>query len=170
MPGGIALIPFLGWALMQPSVRDFVDKNAGVCLVLVGLAALTLGTLFDSMSSWIETEINDACLKQDEEFKDLQEVWHIYLRTAFSLQPIGTGYVAATVMMLKFELNCSVSLVFVAGECIWLLYLRVMPLGSALICLFACFVLMAFLLYSSYQSSKVLARARKELLRGVVRR
>jgi hypothetical protein len=170
VPGGTALSSWVCVLFhVEPRLSQASTTNGLLAAFLFTLASLAAGKVLDSLGSWWEAGVNDRFLKE-KYFPSLEEDWNAYLRMAFSQEPVGIRYIRDTVLSLKFELNQGLAFVaFWLGLCPLIFLQSRLTLIHVLVLTPIVFGMAAVLLYDSYNSSKVLAKTRRELRKGVIR-
>ncbi len=163
IPGLVALTPYVYLLFAsQPPLYAFAMKQT-VFTGLVGvLAVIAVGFLLEDLGSLIESRVWEPLQKNREE---LMEEWYEYLRLSFTTEPVGQKYISRVVMRMKFELSFSLSLVFCGVGSIWLKYR--LATGISVVAILVMFGVAAYLLWESFNSSKMLRKIRHELLKGV---
>lgn len=171
VPGAIAAMPWLCiFAHELPAVRSTAERNQSAAAVIVVVLFLTFGKILDGLGSWWEYFVSDRRLGADKkEFPTFREDWYQYLRTAFVHEPVAVGYIRNLTQELKFELNAGVGLgVSAVGILCLAGVLDRFPLCRAVALAGMSFMMAIFLLLNSFYTSKVLARVRQELAKGVL--
>ena len=164
VPGALALFPWatLVW-IEADALREFAAAHgflAGIALLLLTLAG---GFVVENLGSRLEVSYCDAKLKEED--PDYDRVWSEYLGLAFENEPIGQRYLSTILTRLRFELHIAVALVVAAPG--WILLI----LGSSttsnawvLGVLVATVATVSYLLLEARDSSRLLARTRKDLV------
>lgn len=172
VPGGVALLPWVCLFIHElPGTLDFCEKHQPLAAVVALVLCLSVGKFMDGIGTVWEAEINDCVLRKDKKFSDFDAQWSAYIRTAFVHEPVAVDYIRNLTQTLKFELNLGVALaVFAIGL---LVLWGVLPnFSGCTAAVAACFslVLGAGSLWSSLETSRVLASVRKWLDEGVLLR
>jgi hypothetical protein len=170
IPGFVAITPFFFLIIKSSSMlTKLMNDNIGLTTGVFILIAITVGLLLEDIGSEIEVRW-DACIQKDDSSIKVNDDWYKYLRTTFDIEPIGQRYLRTMTMRMKFELAMVPALLFAIIGITWIEWVYHSFGGVALhIIWLVCLILVSWLLYQSYHSSKILIKLRSELLKGVIR-
>ncbi|MES2354024.1 MAG: hypothetical protein V4568_06380 [Pseudomonadota bacterium] len=140
----------------HPTLSTFLSA---VVSTAFGLIAYELGTSIEN------NRIDVALKKADPLFED---EWYKYLRCTFPVPPVAEDYIHNQILFLKFELSAVAALLisFPGTFLAWFLQGHPGYMSSAIVAASFMFGIRYF--YKEAESSaKILARVRKEILKGV---
>ena len=162
IPGIVALAPFAylfeeAYPHFVVFAKDFQSLAAIACL----LAVIAAGFLLEDLGSLLESRVLD---KFHSDKDQMLEDWYDYLRLAFETEPIGARYISSVVFRFKFELSFGIALLIAEVGCIILKFTTVpdFPISVLLVVPVIC----AYFIWESNSSSILLAKLRRELLKG----
>ena len=169
LPGIIAAAPFVVLAVQYyPRLWDFISTESATAVFLGFILAIGFGLISHDLGTNIERAWIDKILeKKDSEYMD---DWYRYLRCTFdnSSPPVGQKYIHDLLLYLWFELNLAVALAIGWIGTLLLQFLSPVLSPSTFKIITAISVLViAYLLWEAYNTGKILARVRKELLKGI---
>lgn len=165
IPGTAATGPYVLHLTREiPWISELFGNHEITFTTIFMLAVVAVGFVLEDLGAQIEDCLWDRIQKNPEELKD---IWWEYLRTVFKEEPVGQHYLRSIVLRMKFELSFALSLIpmwmglltlstfdpLLPGNWPWYLTPVVMAL-------------FVYLLWESYQSSILLAKIRKELVKG----
>jgi hypothetical protein len=161
IPGAIAISTwFIGLLWQFPDVKKTASENhaeTGLILVLaMTFAGMALEDLGTRLESWLDSR----------QAGTHSEDWYAYLRTAFSVDPIGRRYIRTLVLRLKFELGTAFAML-VAGMGILWLWSMGLSLKLALVNLALCAVFALWLFLEGRSTHGALAKNRANLLSDI---
>ncbi len=175
VPGLLVALP---WAYIlglwfAPLTRLSRDKPQWFVLAVI-LAALPTGMVLEDLGATMEVYAFD---QWQPDAKQHAENWWLYLRTAYSHEPVGERYLRTVVLRFKFELSFIPALL-IAGPS-WFYYVWRLRTASRhppdrrfwriCILVFVVFPLLlaGYLFVEAHDSSRLLGQIRAELLKGV---
>jgi len=167
-PGAIGLAPWAAFLYSwNGSGRLFWDSHPIATGVVLFIASVAAGLVFENIGARVEESIDRRLTKKDKEH---ERTWRRYLLLTFDKEPIGQRYLRTILFRLKFELGALGSL-FVALPG-WFVFLRYQ--GASSVSLGGTVAIGAVLLYWFYrealESAEVLARLRQDLVTEFGRR
>jgi len=150
---------------LLPGVTAATERLGGWSAAILTLIGIGAGLIVDTLGDWVEAKVLD---KLHDDPKRMQEEWYRYLRIAFTTEPIGQRYLRSITLHLKFELGMGIALLASLPGILYLNYLKsLLSVGWTLVVAVVVPALAGYLFWETLDSSKVLARVRKELLKGV---
>ena len=163
IPGIVALAPLACYITVRyPGVHEFASSHTLMATIACLLAVIAAGFFLEDLGSLVESRLWEP-IQGDTE--GLMKDWYEYLRLAFAVEPLGQKYIGTVVMRLKFELSFGIALIICGLGFTWLNY--AISVGFPGLAIIAFFILAAYLLYESFQSTKLLRKTRHELLTGI---
>jgi len=164
-PGALASAPYLWWLTNNSTkVHSLFDHGDTISVSLVLLIWVAAGFAVESLGSYIEV----YCLDKNKlDPAKMLEEWWLYLRSAWTVEPVGQRYLRRLLVSFKFELNMETAiLVLLPGVVLLCAYKEISR------CTFATVVLVSLaaiaLLHTVVgNTSDLLATVRHHLLKGV---
>lgn len=166
IPGAVALAPY------PFVVGTYFDIAASVKLWPMGFAAIyvvaatAVGLLLESFGGWLESEGWDRLLrrKNPEHTRD----WEHYLRLKISPDHAGVSYIRTKVIHMKFDMTFGFALLVAYFGLSWLqIYHGVWNCAPFVIITILSLGLVAYLIWDSYRTAKILAGTRSLLIHAV---
>lgn len=148
-----------------PYLKALALANCVETAVILFFVIPAAGMMIEDLGARFET-YRDGKLNTKPKGEHLR-IWYDYLRTAYEKdkEPIGRGYIRTVVLRLKFELGMAIaSIITVAG--VAMLYFLGLRGGRALLFVVLLSLLAVYEGAEGIASHKLLARTRRELMRG----
>jgi|GEM_PF-1319775 len=177
MPGVVAIITWIPVILGDCSglvkllehhstTKQFLTSNFITSISTLILIGLIVGMILENLGSLIESRIIDKILSRKD--ANFYTTWFKYLRLNFDgNEPIGQRYISSIILRLKFELSFSLA---IGSFTIGLISLNhnheIFPWTCKNEFFFYVFpfIVAIYLLVEAYQSAKIIAKVRKELV------
>ncbi len=165
IPGVFAIFPYLLIATDRvPRLSQFWDTQQTVFISMFVLAAVTVGLIIEDIGSQIEIFWDRIIARRHN--KTIQDEWFAYLRLSPSPNQIGHQYLSTITLRLKFELAFSLSLIpFWLGVVWFNTSSTFMSCQTVVGLTLLIIVLIMYLAWESYGSSRLLSDLRRELLK-----
>jgi hypothetical protein len=161
VPGAVTCVPYVTLLWGPPhNLKQFVDANQGVSTAAVAILIVAVGLLVESVGSFVEFHIIDACHKDRTA---MLVRWRNYLKIAWKTEPIGQHYLRRILPIFKFELNLFVATLATIPGVIALWYYRVLP-AHGLVTIGVGVLLLAGYLFRAAVTSSVLLDSLRESL------
>jgi hypothetical protein len=169
VPGTLALgpfIPIVGYYV--PAVHRFWEEHPTAFSTLALICILAAGLILEDLGSVVESKVWDPRLKKDPTW---QQNWDDYLMLELKDEIIGQPYLESIVARLKFELSMLPTLIVgmlgvVWMNGIWHFWSCYAFLGFVAVIL----LIVTYLTWESYQSTKVLAKTRPLIIAAAAKR
>ncbi|MFC6925222.1 hypothetical protein, partial [Microbulbifer taiwanensis] len=173
VPGLVVGVPTL-FVLQhyQPGLFDFIESHPTLSTFIGFIAATILGVLTYEFGTNIEAKIIDKCIEKKGEKDDIYATfiddWYLFLRCTLPERSVAQEYISERVLYLKFELGMAAAAIPCLLFSFWAWKIRDdFSGGWFAVLVVTLIVVFLYFLYESYQSGKVLARLRKEILKGI---
>jgi hypothetical protein len=165
IPGAIGISSwFIALIWHFPRLNDLVTRNHGDSGLLLLLAAIFLGMVFEDLGARWEGQLDGwADARTDDEHT---KNWWQYLQTSFKSEPIGRRYTRTMVLRLKFELGTAFAMISAALGLIWLAVLGLDLSATAVLELLR-LLCTVWLLKKAKDTHKVLSKTRAALLADI---
>lgn len=166
IPGAMLTGPYVLWALhSHDGMRTFAKNYENTSLILAFLVIVAAGMVLEDLGSWLETRWD----KKEENDPKFDEAWWKYLRTAFSVEPIGQGHLRKVLLFMNFELSTSLALFFsLPGVLACAAFITSITWGMGLAWALIALVIGCYLIKEAKDSWKLLGDMRSNLLKGVL--
>lgn len=167
IPGSVAAMPFIFLAVHYfPSLENFLSGNSLLAFLLSLIIAVGFGLVACELGSRVEDSVVDKINRSRD--PEIDDIWYRYLRCAFATEPIGQRYIHELVLHLKFELNMGCALLITTAGSLWLNVVDTFISWCTFTFLAIGFVgAAAYLAWEATATGLVLAKVRKELIKGV---
>jgi hypothetical protein len=168
LPGAVAISPYVIVATHYVSaIDDFASANTGIYVVLLALAALSMGFVLEDMGSRVEGLVWDRLVEKETGVHTSD--WYAFLNLAPASEKIGHRYLRTITLHLKFELAFSLALLLLWFGMLWLDSIVLLwSYDSAVLFSAVILSLASYILWESYSSVWVLARLRHLIVKDVV--
>jgi hypothetical protein len=165
-PGAIAVGPFiLILTYYVADVRRFWLEHDTAFGAIVSIGVVVAGLLLEEIGALIEGVWDSLIMQQNPSHLD---VWHRYLALKTKDEYVAERYIQRVLVNFKFELSMVPAVTTFAIGMVWLQCLFYpWEMISFVEILAGLVILIAFLLWESYQSAKLLSRTRTRLVRAV---
>ena len=166
IPGGLAILPLVAMAYLgYPKLATYIESHQlGASFIYVFLS-IAAGLIIENIGSRLEVFFD---LIVGHKNPDHYENWKKYLRTHFSNEPVGIGYISSAVIRLKFELSFAAALpIFLIGLSSLNKQYCILSEATYEYIFWSGMVLTIFLIFESYSGVKLLSKTRANLLSGV---
>jgi hypothetical protein len=164
VPGAVGLFPIaVQIRRLFPALTRYLERHPSLGAVLLFLAILSVGLVFQSLGSWIEAGIIDAQIRR--RYSKFESDWYNYLRLPHEAEQIGHRYLRSIMLHMKFELAMIPALVVALIGINWFNSdIHRFDRGSIWAISITLVVLMIYFFFEARSSVKVLARVRYALL------
>lgn len=168
VPGAVASGAYIWWGLLSvPDVATYLAARDVLTTVLLVLLWITVGFIIESVGSYVEVHLIDG--RHNDRAKMLKTWWE-YLRLVWTNEPVGQRYLRRLLVSFKFELNMFTASVFAIPGVLLLGYGDHVANRTFYGLLFGLVVAAVIFLIFAKDTSGVLAKVRKELTKGVIKR
>jgi hypothetical protein len=167
IPGTVAIAPYAVLAVQHNAfVGNLFEHHDVTFAGLILFTAVAVGFILEDIGAQVEAKIID---RTHSDAAEAERVWWLYLRTAFPCEPIGQRYLQTILLRFKFELSFGTSTVLALPGVFLLKVVDALPswrvVGGIMALLVA---LCVYSLFEAVQSSRLLAKIRDHLTKGVI--
>ena len=164
-PGAFASTPYV-WATIatHSEVSGFLNQHEAITVAAAILLWTATGFAIDSAGTYLEYHRID---QQRNDRADFTETWWQFLRTAWTIEPVGHRYLRRLLVSFKFELNMCVAVMVATPGLLLLAAYQQVSWGRGAIGSIVMMIAAYVLFRAARTSSGVLADTRRHLVQGV---
>lgn len=168
IPGIFAVLPyFLIFINAYDEAKCYFKASEGICTTVLFILSISVGLVLEDIGSLIEFNIWDKI--NIKKYPKHNEEWERYLKLDLPVNTdlIAQRYLRTVLIRMKFELSFGVALILMMIGLIILNY-QIQFISSKITFIIVCiaipFIISYYILWKSWNSSKLLIKTRKKIL------